>query len=178
VSELEGGGASRSTDPAAGTSSGTDVSLREYLIQAIENSRRECREGIAHIEQSIAASKRNADENLRTALTSIDRRFDNVNEFRDALGDLSQTMATKVDMKSLTDKVVAADEALEARFEALYQRNRDDIDRINKRLDLSQGELAGSRLTKGSLYALVAAVVGIIGLLVFLANYLTSRAMP
>jgi hypothetical protein len=31
-----GGGASRSTDPASGTSSATDVSLREYLMQAID----------------------------------------------------------------------------------------------------------------------------------------------
>jgi vacuolar-type H+-ATPase subunit H len=31
IEEHEGGGASRSTDPAAGSSAGTDVSLREYI---------------------------------------------------------------------------------------------------------------------------------------------------
>jgi hypothetical protein len=95
--EPEGGGASRSTDLAAGTSQATDVSLREYLMAAIDNSRKECREGIRHVEESIAASHRNQEENIAKALTSIDKRFDSVNEFRDALADLSNRMATKVD---------------------------------------------------------------------------------
>ncbi len=33
----DGGGASRSTDPAAGTSSATDVSLREYIVDKMED---------------------------------------------------------------------------------------------------------------------------------------------
>ena len=36
----DGGGASRSTDPAAGTSSATDVSLREYLNEKIQADRK------------------------------------------------------------------------------------------------------------------------------------------
>jgi hypothetical protein len=43
----EGGGASRSTDPAAGTSSATDVSLREYLNEKIESDRTLNRERFA-----------------------------------------------------------------------------------------------------------------------------------
>jgi hypothetical protein len=35
--EEQGGGASRSTDPAYGSSSGTDVSLREYINQSINS---------------------------------------------------------------------------------------------------------------------------------------------
>lgn len=35
----EGGGASRSTDPAFGTSSATDVSLREYTSEKVESLR-------------------------------------------------------------------------------------------------------------------------------------------
>ncbi len=38
--ETEGGGASRSTDPAAGTFSATDVSLREYFNEKIGSDRR------------------------------------------------------------------------------------------------------------------------------------------
>lgn len=37
---MEGGGASRSTDPAAGTSQATDVSLREYLNEKIHSDRK------------------------------------------------------------------------------------------------------------------------------------------
>jgi hypothetical protein len=39
-----GGGASRSTDPASGTSSATDVSLREYLNEKIDSDRAITRE--------------------------------------------------------------------------------------------------------------------------------------
>jgi hypothetical protein len=169
--EQKGGGASRSNDPA----SGTDVSLREFLMAAIQSARAECKEGIAHLEDSVAASERSHKDAIEKALTSIDKRFDGVNEFRGALNDLSKTMATKTDLVNLTDKVVAADEALEARFEALYQHNRGDIGLINKRLDLSQGSDEGSRLTKGSMYALITAAVAVIGLLVVLANYLTTH---
>jgi hypothetical protein len=171
----QGGGASRTTDVAAGTSQATDVSLREYLWTAIENARRECRENVEHVEAMIAASNKNADENIKKALSSIDKRFDSVNEFRGALGDLSAKMATKEDLTNLAEKFHAADEALEARFEALYQRNRDDIDKGAARLNMREGQEAGSRLTKGSLYAAIAAAVAIIGLLVVLANYLSSQ---
>ena len=171
----QGGGASRSTDPAAGTSAATDVSLREYLMQEIQASRRECKEGLRHLEASVAAAEHNSKENIEKALASIDGRFKNVNEFRGALTDLSKEMAKKSDVENLTDKVVAADEALEARFEALWQRNRGDIDLINKRLDLNQGAAEGSRLTKGALYATIAAAVAILGLLVVLANYVSSH---
>jgi hypothetical protein len=171
----EGGGASRSTDPAFGTSSATDVSLREFLMAAIQASRKECKDGIEHLEQSVAQSERANKEAIEKALASIDQRFDGVNEFRGALNDLGKTMATKQDVGNLTDKVVAADEALEARFEALYQRNRDDIDKMGRRLDLREGAEQGSRLTKGSLYAVIAAAVAVIGLIVLLANFLTGN---
>ncbi len=169
--EDEGGGASRTTEPAGGTSSATDVSLREYLMAAIQASRNECKDGIKHLEQSVAASEKSAAENIKTALASIDKRFDGVNEFRAALSDLSGQMATKVDVANLTEKIGAADEGLEARFQALYQRNRGDIDLINKRLDLREGSDSGSRLTKGALYAAVGVGIAVLGLIVVLANY-------
>jgi hypothetical protein len=172
--DSKGGGASQSTDPALGTSTATDVSLREFLSAQIENSRRECKEGIRHVEQSIAAANKNADENIKKALDSIDRRFDSVNEFRGALNDLSVKMASKEDVANLAEKVVAADEALEVRFESLYRRNRDDIEKINTRLNLREGQESGARLTKGSLYAAIAAAVAVIGLVVVIANYLAS----
>lgn len=170
----EGGGASRSTDPAAGTSAATDVSLREYLMQAIAASRAECRDGLRHLEQSVSAAEENAKENIEKALASIDRRFDSVNEFRDALSDLSKLMAKKDDVDNLGEKVVAADKALEARFEALYQRNRDDIDKLSRRMDLNQGADEGSRLTNTQYAAGLAALGTLIGILVVAANWLSG----
>ena len=40
MAENEGGGASRSTEPATGTSAATDVSLREHLAQMLASSER------------------------------------------------------------------------------------------------------------------------------------------
>jgi hypothetical protein len=171
-----GGGASRSTDPAAGTSSATDVSLREYLMQAIQASRHECQDGLKHLEHSVEASKQAQKEAVDKALASIDKRFDGVNEFRGALTDLSNRMATRDGLDGLADKVIAADAALESRFEALYRRNRDDIEMMQKRLDLREGEDEGTRLTKGTYAAGLAALGTIVGLLIVLANYLTSHA--
>jgi hypothetical protein len=158
-----GGGASRSTDPAAGTSQATDVSLREHLTTLIENSRRECQEGIRHVEESIEQARKNAEENTKKALDSIDRRFEGVNEFRAALNDLSQQMATRIDLKNLSDRT-------SERF--------DDVNRVlsqmNTRLDLREGEQAGSRLTVGSMVAVGTAIVAVLGFVVVLANYLSS----
>lgn len=49
MEENSGGGASRSTDPAGGTSSATDVSLREYLGEKIHDDRRTNKERFAFL---------------------------------------------------------------------------------------------------------------------------------
>lgn len=59
-----GGGASRSTDPAAGSSAATDVSLREYLMSQLEAFDR-------HISAELASLRReamDADDNARRAV--------------------------------------------------------------------------------------------------------------
>jgi hypothetical protein len=143
-------------------------------MQAIAASRQECREGLRHLEQSVAAAESNSKENIAKALASIDRRFDSVNEFRNALNDLGKTMAKKDDVDNLGEKVVAADDALEARFEALYQRNRDDIDKLARRMDLREGQQEGSRLTMGNLIAVLSVGIALIGIVVVLANYMSG----
>lgn len=161
-----GGGASRSTDPAAGTSASTDVSLREHLSDQIAESRRDCREGIAQVEKAIALAQRNAEENIRSALVSIDKRFASVNEFRDALSDLSKTMATSVDLKNLSDRT-------SERFDLV----RDSVDKLNTRMDLREGQEEGSRLTTTTLVTLVTVAVAVLGLIIVAANYFSSRGM-
>jgi hypothetical protein len=148
-----GGGASRTTDVAAGTSSATDVSLREYLGQMIVESRRECRDNITHLEQKFD-----------TAMTGIDKRFDGVNEFRNALSDLSSLMATKDNMSRVEEKFVG-------QVTTLNQR----VSGLEKRIDLRDGQEAGSRLTKSGIYAALAVAVAALGAFVVLANYLTGQ---
>jgi hypothetical protein len=160
----QGGGASRSTDPAAGTSSATDVSLREYLGQMIHESRRECRDGIANLERHFDETTKHQEQKFDDAMSGIDKRFDGVNEFRNALSDLSSLMATKSD-------VARVEEKFSTRSEATAQR----LGLVERRLDTREGELTGSRLTKTNLYTAIGIAIAGIGAFVVLANYLTGN---
>lgn len=150
------------------------AALRELLDQKLAGHTELDDQKFANIKELFDANREAQTEATNKALDSIDKRFDGVNEFRGALNDLSTRMATKDQLDGLADKLETSSHALESRFEALYQRNRDDIDKITTRLNLREGEDQGSRLTKGSLYTIVGVAVGVIGLLVVLANYFTT----
>jgi hypothetical protein len=160
----EGGGASRSTDSVAGTSQATDVSLREYLTAQINESRRECRENIKHLERHFDEIQRHNESRRAEEMADITRRFDGVNEFRASLSDLSALMATKDNMSRVEEKFSAQTGAQNARLSAL-----------ERRMDLREGQHEGSRLTLGNLIALVTVGVGILGAIIVLANYLSGQ---
>ena len=160
----QGGGESCSTEPASGTSAATDVSLREYLGQMISDSRRECRDNIANLERHVEEMNKHQEEKFDDAMDGIDKRFDGVNEFRNALGDLSALMATKDGLARVDEKFSASILTSEQRMAAL-----------ERRLDLREGQEAGSRLTKGNLYTSVAIAIAGAGAFVVLANYLTGH---
>ena len=160
----EGGGASRTTDPAAGTSAATDVSLREYLTAAINESRRECRDNIAHLEKHFDETQGHYEETLAAFRDEVSRRFDGVNEFRDALSDLSALMATKDNLSRVEEK-----------FEARAAANAQRIAALERRIDLREGEQQGSRVTYGNIAALIAAAATIIGIIVVATNYLSAN---
>lgn len=159
-----GGGASRTTDIAAGSSSATDVSLREHLTAAINDSRRECRENIAHLEKHFDEVTSHAEESLNQFRLDVSRRFDGVNEFRDALSDLSRLMATKDNLARVEEKFETGMNTVGLRMAAL-----------ERRLDLGEGQQAGSRITMGNLIAVVSVGIALIGVVVVLANYLSGH---
>ncbi len=149
----DGGGASRSTDPAGGTSSATDVSLREYLhaeITAVER----------RSEARFEAMQRAVD----TALEATERRFEGVNEFRSALSDQAQAFVTRDAISALQDKLQAS-----------IDRNTSDLRLLAQRLDLREGEDSGAKLTRTGLYTSVVAAILFIGLLISLANYFANH---
>lgn len=157
-----GGGASRSTEPAAGTSQATDVSLREYLtalISAVEK----------RSDARFEAMKATVETAFSTAQTAIDKaeeatekRFEGVNEFRAALSDQANQFVTKETI-----------DALVAKLEAQIGQNRKDLDALSRRIDVREGEIAGSRLTYGNIAAMLATTAVIMGILFFLINHLT-----
>jgi hypothetical protein len=160
----DGGGASRTTDPAAGSSAATDVSLREYLmaqINAVEsraNLRFEAMK--AQVEAAFASSQRAIDK----ADEATEKRFEGVNEFRAALSDQATRFVTTETLASLGDKL-----------EASIDRNREDLNTLATRIDLRQGQDVGSKLTWGSVMAVIAAIGTIVGILVVTATYLTTH---
>jgi hypothetical protein len=150
--EHEGGGASRTTDPAAGSSAATDVSLREYLSQQIQSLRE-------HFDQ---VQKHN-DETMASFRHEVSGRFDGVNEFRGALEDLSARMATK-------DGLARVEEKFEGVVEAFRQR----LSTLERRFDVKEGQAAGTKITTGVLVTVTGLGIAFVGLLVVLANYFSK----
>jgi len=160
----EGGGASRTTDPAAGTSTATDVSLREHLTVAINESRRECRDNIAHLEKHFDEIQNHNEETMVAFRNEVSRRFDGVNEFRDALSDLSALMATKDNLSRVEEK-----------FAALVVGVSDRVTMLERRADQGEGKDVGSRITWAAVVGIIATIGTIIGILVVTGTYLSTH---
>lgn len=159
-----GGGASRSTDPAAGTSTATDVSLREYLNAQIRGVEMLSEQRFQSMREQVAAAFESSQRAIDKADEATEKRFEGVNEFRAALSDQATRFVTNDQLTSLGDKL-----------EAAIARNREDLDGLSKRIDLREGAISGSRLTWGSMVAMIAAFGTIIGIIVVTATYLSTH---
>jgi hypothetical protein len=160
----EGGGASRSTDPAAGTSSATDVSLREYLIALIHAAEQRSDARFESMKEQVDAAFRSSQEAISKAELASDKRFESVNEFRAVLADQQRDLITRQVLNSVSDKL-----------EAAISRNREDLDQLARRVDLREGQTIGSRITGGVLVTVLTVGVAVLGLIIVLANYLTTH---
>jgi uncharacterized protein with von Willebrand factor type A (vWA) domain len=158
----EGGGASRSTEPATGTSAATDVSLREYLMAAIQAEARRSDARFDAMQQAVDAAFASSQRAIDKTNEALEARFEGVNEFRATLSDQASNFVTKDALASLTDKLQAA-----------IDQNRKDLDALEKRLDLKEGQEAGSRLTTGTLVTVITVGVGVIGLIVVIVGVLS-----
>ena len=117
---------------------------------------------------SVEKSTQSAFENSQRAIDKADlateKRFEGVNEFRAALSDQASRFVTAEQLQAVSEKL-----------EAGYQRNRDDIDALGVRMERREGETAGSRITTTTLVTIVTVSIGVIGLIVVLANYFASH---
>ena len=157
-----GGGASRSTDPAAGTSTATDVSLREYLMAQINAAETRANIRFEAMKEQVDAAFAASQAAIDKADIATEKRFEGVNEFRAALSDQATRFVTQETLTALGDKLQAA-----------IERNREDLDRLATRINTREGAEAGSRLTYGSMAALVAVASAVVGTIVVLTNYLS-----
>jgi hypothetical protein len=160
----DGGGASRSTDPAAGTSSATDVSLREYVETLIRGVEERAQARNSALEEKVQAAFESSQTAISKADVATEKRFEGVNEFRAALSDQASHFVTREALAALADKL-----------ESQLVQYRRDIEQITKRLDLREGQTQGTRLTTGILVTVTTVAVGVLGLVVVIANYLGSH---
>jgi len=159
-----GGGASFTTDPAAGTSAATDVSLREYLTALIHGVEGRSDERFRHMKEMVETAFENAQTAITKADTATEKRFEGVNEFRAALSDQATQFVTRDAMAALADKI-----------DSQIDQQRKDMDAIVRRLDLREGQTQGSRITTGILVTVTTIAVAIVGLVVVVATYLTGH---
>jgi hypothetical protein len=159
----EGGGASRTTDPAYGTSTATDVSLREYLVARLNAIEKNTALQFEAMKDAVEAAFENSQRAIDKADIATEKRFEGVNEFRAALSDQATRFVTTETLAALGDKLQAS-----------INRNQDDLIALTKRVDLREGQTEGTRVTTGWLVAMAGIAIASIGAFVVLADYLTA----
>jgi hypothetical protein len=159
----EGGGASRSTEPASGTSQATDVSLREFIdarFVALEKRLDERRSADA---LAVTIAKETADAALDAHNQLIKRMEVQAIESQRQLDKLTDTYATKENLKTL---------------EVLIEQKLNSIDGRLSTIETASGVLAAQRVTVRGVWSdLRSAIIlgfmvlaGIIGLITYLAQ--------
>ena len=159
-----GGGASRSTDPAAGTSTATDVSLREYLTALIRAERERVDARFKAIENAVSTAFSESQKAITKAEIATEKRFEGVNEFRLTLSDQAAQFVTR-------DTLAATAEKLQAGID----RNHTDQEQFARRLETMSGETQGSRITKASLYSALGLGIGAISVIVVIVTYISNH---
>ncbi len=158
----EGGGASRTTNPAAGASTATDVSLREYLTALISAAEKRSDARFDAMKDMVEAAFETSKEAVAKAETSVDKRLEGMNEFRDQLSEQANNFVTKDSLGSLVEKL-----------EVQIDRNREDLDSLSKRIDVREGEIAGSKVTYGNIAAMLGTFAVILGIMIFLSQHIS-----
>jgi DNA repair exonuclease SbcCD ATPase subunit len=142
----------------------------------------ELHQRVARIEATLEEMERRHTERFQAqttamtkAETAMEKRFDNVNEFRQQLNDQAHTFMPRAESISRHDRNAEQLEKVERHFDQ-------DIASINKRLDTMQGILQGQQQQKiegrhsnAAIYALIGAGVAVLTAVVIIANLLSAN---
>jgi len=159
----EGGGASRSTDPAAGTSAATDVSLREFIDQRFIGLEKRLDERRAADQSAVLIAKQTADAALEAHNQLIHQMRGQATESQRQLDKLTDTYATKENLKQL---------------EILIDQRLESIDTRLGSIESASGSYTGAREARRAAFADLRALIifgfvvlaGVIGLITYLAQ--------
>jgi hypothetical protein len=134
MSEL-GGGASRSTDPAAGASTATDVSLREYVGARIDALDR-------HLTAEIAALRRETQAATQASEEAIAVAKDEAKERLAAHNGLIEQMRQQATMFASRESL----DSFKAERHAALDSFKDEADKRFGRIERFQSMLTGGML--------------------------------
>jgi hypothetical protein len=101
----EGGGASRTTDPASGTSSATDVSLREYINVRIDALDRHLTYELASLRREAESAHANSERAISVAAQEAKERLTAHNGLIDQMQEKDAAYATRDSLEALRDKM-------------------------------------------------------------------------
>lgn len=120
MNEDQGGGASRSTDPAAGSSAATDVSLREYLGSRVEALDRHVTSELAALRRETHAANTAADRAISVAAEEAKERLAAHNGLIEQMRAQAELFASRESLENFkTERQLALDafkENADARF--------------------------------------------------------------
>jgi hypothetical protein len=119
VDEDLGGGASRSTDPAGGTSSATDVSLREYIGASIGSLDRFVSAEIRALRRETENAREASDRAIEVAAHEAAERLAAHNGLIEQMRQQAATFATREsqdDYKSVNDNRLSRIESFQAKL--------------------------------------------------------------
>jgi hypothetical protein len=117
--EEPGGGASRSTEPATGTSAATDVSLREFIEQRFVGLEERLDERRESDQAAVKIAKETADAALEAHNQLIRQMRGQATEAQRQLDKLTDTYATKENLKTLETLIDQRLVSIDARLSAI-----------------------------------------------------------
>ena len=130
----EGGGASRSTDPAAGSSAATDVSLREYLGAQIANLDHHLTAEINSLRRETTLANANSEKAISLAA-------DEANERLKAHNGLIEQMRQQAEASERAAATLANSFARQETFSEFKDANDKRIQDLMKANDLRVGRI-------------------------------------
>jgi hypothetical protein len=160
-----------SGETEASVSGWTTDTLREHLTQRITDVDRMLSRRMDDADKAIQAALVSAEKAVTKAESATEKRFEGVNEFRQALADQSATLIPRAEFD-------AAQKALSTQVTANTERMAALELRLTSRLDLGQGADAGAAGQRGEQRLNISQVIAALGFLaavITLILYVTKK---
>ena len=113
-------------------------------------------------------------EAISKAEKSYEARFAAADEWRGQSADRERTQQEQIASFVATLTPLVKTDAIEDKLATSIDRNRADIEALTRRIDITQGERVGVKMTTSVMVTLVTVAVGVIGTVVVVSNVLSA----